>query len=246
MLVCYLDDSGKDAQNPLTTVAGYVAREAGWAAFERDVEPWFAKYEVPILHATELEHSNRTAFQGWKVIKKQSFVSRVCVERNRHAMMGFIASAQKVNYREYRERYPQASSPYTICFQIILNWVLNTVGVGKIAHEEGVAFVLEHGHENNREAEIAFEDIRGNFELEKVLRSFKSVPKNECRAIQLADLLAFCGRRDHVSMCAAREKGNARYPAEMMMKIIAEGLPHRATRQSVFTTRTSRGRLWLT
>ena len=29
MFVCYLDDSGSDLQNPITTLAGYVARERG-------------------------------------------------------------------------------------------------------------------------------------------------------------------------------------------------------------------------
>jgi hypothetical protein len=31
MLVCYLDDSGKGAQNPITTIAGYLASEDAWA-----------------------------------------------------------------------------------------------------------------------------------------------------------------------------------------------------------------------
>jgi hypothetical protein len=30
VLICYLDDSGKDPQNPITTLAGYVARDAAW------------------------------------------------------------------------------------------------------------------------------------------------------------------------------------------------------------------------
>jgi hypothetical protein len=40
MLVCYLDDSGKDSQNPITTIAGYVPSEDAWAAFEKEVEPF--------------------------------------------------------------------------------------------------------------------------------------------------------------------------------------------------------------
>ena len=30
MFVCYLDDSGKDRENPITTLAGYVAMEEAW------------------------------------------------------------------------------------------------------------------------------------------------------------------------------------------------------------------------
>jgi len=51
VLVCYLDDSGKDPQNPITTLAGYIARDTAWEAFESDVEPWFSEFNVGILHA---------------------------------------------------------------------------------------------------------------------------------------------------------------------------------------------------
>ena len=39
MLVCYLDDSGKNKQSAFTCLAGYVAPEEVWAEFEKNVEP---------------------------------------------------------------------------------------------------------------------------------------------------------------------------------------------------------------
>ena len=39
MLKCYLDDSGKDPQNSITTIAGYAATAQQWTAFETDAEP---------------------------------------------------------------------------------------------------------------------------------------------------------------------------------------------------------------
>jgi hypothetical protein len=77
VLVCYLDDSGKDLQNPVTTIAGYVARDAAWIAFESDVENWFGQYGVTVLHAKEL-HDSDGEFRGWPVLKKQAFISLVC------------------------------------------------------------------------------------------------------------------------------------------------------------------------
>ena len=64
MLVCYLDDSGKDPQNIVTTIAGYIATEDGWAAYEAAVEPIFAKYGVNVLHAKEL-HDTHGEFADW-------------------------------------------------------------------------------------------------------------------------------------------------------------------------------------
>ena len=41
MLVCYLDDSGQDPQNTVTTLAGYIAREGDWKQFEGEIEADF-------------------------------------------------------------------------------------------------------------------------------------------------------------------------------------------------------------
>ena len=57
MFVCYLDDSGKDRENPITTLAGYVAMEAAWIRFERNVEPVFKKFGVEVLHAVSLHNT---------------------------------------------------------------------------------------------------------------------------------------------------------------------------------------------
>lgn len=87
MLVCYLDDSGKDPQNPITTVAGYLARDDAWPAFEAEVEPIFAAHRVSILHAKEL-HDTDGDFKGWSVLPKQAFVARISNVSSRYLMMG--------------------------------------------------------------------------------------------------------------------------------------------------------------
>jgi hypothetical protein len=76
MLVCYLDDSGKDSQNPITTIADYVASEDAWTEFEKEVEPYFAERKVSILHAMDL-HNTRDEFKGWSVLNKEAFVARI-------------------------------------------------------------------------------------------------------------------------------------------------------------------------
>ena len=44
VLVCYLDDSAGDPKkNPVTTIAGYIARDTTWKAFETEVEPILGK-----------------------------------------------------------------------------------------------------------------------------------------------------------------------------------------------------------
>ena len=59
-----MDDRGKDAQNRITTVAGFAATDIQWANFEAEVEPVFSEYGVKVLHARDLENPDNE-FEGW-------------------------------------------------------------------------------------------------------------------------------------------------------------------------------------
>src|ERR1700730_1758524 len=84
VLVCYLDDSGKDPQNPITSLAGYVAKDTSWQGFEIEFEPIFDDCGINVLHARDLENTDGE-FTGWRKLKKQAFVSRLSTALSRHA-----------------------------------------------------------------------------------------------------------------------------------------------------------------
>ena len=163
MLVCYLDDSGKDAENPITTIAGYVASEEAWAEFEKEVEPYFVERHVSILHAVEL-HNTRGEFKGWSVLSKEAFVARIAQVASKHVSFGFGMSAEKGNDKDhavYRiDTSGQTVAPYTFCFQVIVDWLLRDIRIGKRVHEEGIKFLLEEGHDNNAHAKKEFHCVR--------------------------------------------------------------------------------------
>lgn len=228
VLVCYLDDSGKDPQNPVALVAGYIARDTEWERFEAEVEPWFIENKVPILHATDLK-GTRGAFAGWPILKKQAFVSRICQARNPHVMLGMSMAIEKASYDAYRKsKEPErTSSLYSLCFNVIVDWIFRDRRLGKFSNDEGVAFILECGHENNAEAQDVFYEVRKRHGLEALMHSISFVPKDRCRAIQLADLYAFYSRRNDVAALKAQAAGKETYPTEMMLRIITQGTPHR-------------------
>jgi hypothetical protein len=161
VLVCYLDDSGKDRENPITTLAGYAATEAQWRGFETEVEPIFAEYGVKILHTKDL-HNTDGEFEDWRLLKKQAFVARICSALSHYEPFGMSASAAKAVYakRATESSRKRTITPYAWCFNLIINWVLTDIRIGRIAHEEGVSFILEMGHQNNVEAEKVFHDVR--------------------------------------------------------------------------------------
>src|SRR5262245_49602809 len=68
----------------------------------------------------------------------------------------------------------------------------------------------------------------GDDAIENVLRSISFVPKEHCRAIQLADLLAFYSRRDGVAYLRAIEKNDETFTSDTIVKIITERVLHRA------------------
>lgn len=94
-----------------------------------------------------------------------------------------------------------------------------------------MSFVLETGHENNPEAEEVFNNVRRLYgDAGAALRSICFVPKESCRAIQMADLFAFYSRRHGVEtyMASPVDKQRLIYEPGMMLNIITESVPHRA------------------
>jgi hypothetical protein len=229
MLVCYLDDSGKDRANPITCLAGYAAPEAAWRQFESDAEPIFQKYigSQP-LHAMDL-YGTRKLYAGWSVLKKQSFVAQVCLKLYPSHPLGVSFSVRKSTYatraiealkRGLRKR---TVTPYTFCMEVILNWLLTDVRCGKLANEKGLALILECGNEHNEEAENALASLKTLHGLEQV-RSLSFVPKTACRAIQMADIFAFYTRRHNRNIEVA---GNEP-PVDPVLKVLLEGLGQRS------------------
>jgi hypothetical protein len=229
MLLCYLDDSGKDPQNPITTLAGYIARDAAWAKFEADVEQWFSQFNVGILHAKQL-HDTDADFKGWSVLKKQTFVSRICQARNPHIMMGLSMSAEKGTYKCHtaQSNRRRTVTPYSFCFNVINDWVFRDMRIGPAANEEGVAYIIECGHENNAEIEEEFYEIKQQHpDITDLMHSICFVGKTSCRAIQLADLFAFYSRRNQAAALTAKKENRDSSQIETMIRIITEKLPHR-------------------
>ncbi len=230
VLLCYLDDSGKDAQNPITTLAGFIAKDDEWRRFETEVEPTFTKYGVKVLHTKDLHHTTGE-FTNWKVLQKQFFVSGICRALSQRVPLGVSMSALKGIYktRATESNRKRTVSPYTFCLSVIIDWILRDIRVGRSVHAEGVTFILERGHQNNAEAEDYFHSVRRLFpELEGVLRSIEFVSKESCRAIQAADLLAFYSRRHGVAMERAPLSERAMISPESIMNIITGNLPIRA------------------
>jgi hypothetical protein len=177
-------------------------------------------------------HGSRGEFAGWSVLKKQTFVAKLCTALSQHALLGVSASVHKAQYknRTAESDRKRTVTPYTFCSNLIIDWLLTDIRVGKIANTEGVAMILERGHENNAEAQRNFYDVRDEHGLDNILRSISFIDKEHCRAIQMADLFAFYSRRHGARMESAspNEKPIVQRTPGTMLNIMTERLPHRA------------------
>lgn len=225
VLVCYLDDSGKHAQSPITTVAGFVATAEQWLAFETQAEKIFSETGVTLLHATDM-HSTKGEFEGWRILRKQAFVARLCGALKTHIPLAISMSAVKATYADAASRRDRKRTvtPYTFCTNLVLDRILRNPKVGRQANEDGIALVFETGHQNNEETRLNFEDVVALHGLDNVLKSVSFVGKASCRAIQMADLMAFYSRRHNsVEIELTVQERMTRQP-EPMMRIIAESI----------------------
>jgi len=217
-----------------------LASEEAWAELEKEVEPNFVERHVSILHAVEL-HNTRGEFKGWSVLSKEAFVARIAQVASKHVSFGVSMSAEKGNYKDhavYRiDTSRQTVAPYTFCFQVIVDWLLRDIRIGKRVHEEGIKFLLEEGHDNNAQAKKEFHWVREHYKLENVLHSIDFAKKNSCRAIQLADLIAFYSRRDGVDLLKSKQPGAPEYKMDQMIKILCEKIIHRGFVASGFSDR---------
>jgi hypothetical protein len=137
MLTCYLDDSGKDPQNRVTTLAGYLARDTAWGIFETQVKPIFENAHINILHAKDLEDTHGE-FKGWKLLRKQALIARICRTLAEHSMLGVSMSAVKETYsqRAKESARKRTVTPYSFCLNVIIDWLLRDIRTGHAVWKE--------------------------------------------------------------------------------------------------------------
>src|SRR5207249_12322507 len=71
------------------------------------------------------------------------FRSKIGQASSRHLMMGLSMSALKGSYQEHAMYRAGGSAPrrtvtsYTFCFQVIVDWILRDIRIGRAANTEG-------------------------------------------------------------------------------------------------------------
>lgn len=225
VLVCYLDDSGTHRESSVVTVAGFTATSKDWARFEGAAEHVYAEYGISgPVHAHAM-NSTDGDFKGWSMRKKQDFCSTLFSHLVPSLSFGISVSAHKEMYATRKKEYDVWHN-HSAFGNAFMNALLHTYQETLVNHpvamscpEIDLSIIMEDGNRNNGDALNVFNHLKHERGLPK-LASMSFAGKRDCKAIHLADLLAYYTRR-WMDSCVKADRKVAK-PA--MLAAISEGI----------------------
>jgi hypothetical protein len=198
VLVCKLDASGTDAENPIITMGGYVGLLTGWLDFEVQARAIFDRYEVNVLHAKEF-YDTDDDFEGWTKLKKQTFVRELqdCI-RGR-LKLGISTSVVKAEHSRMKKdrNIGHNESAFGFCLRHTIARLVSDP-VMEEAFKTGLDLTVVHesGDDNAGDAQRVFNQIKAiSPEHNRRLRSFGFADKASTIGLQIGDFLAVTSRK---------------------------------------------------
>jgi hypothetical protein len=195
MIVCHLDDSDSTV-GPVIVLGGHVALDTTWKAFEPVADAYMSSWGVEILHTKDF-HRSDGIFKGWSRNKKEEFADGLFSIASRYNILGIFASARKSDVKAIIRKNTgfQNMSPLGLCFGHIISAIMMKMHISR-GDRPPLSFVVESGHKNNSNLVKYFDWLKRQGEgPRRDLSSITFAAKNDSRAIQMADFLAFYGRK---------------------------------------------------
>lgn len=225
MLSIYLDDSDADT-GAVMTIAGYLAEQDAWTRFEAHAEEVCHTFDVDVLHCREFE-KNKGCFKGWSIPRKTAFMLAIRDAMLGNVICGISRSIPKEYYKARKAQLrlnPQIGA-YGFCFGTIVHTLCHgsEIGLMEQVKAEGVAYKVEAGHKNNPELKTYIESEVQHSNLNDAT-TIEFVEKTSCRAIQIADLLAFFSRKKANRWF--KSKGRIAYFPDIIDLYIQPLIPH--------------------
>ena len=181
------------------SIAGYLATKEGWIGFEREVEPYLTEMGVKTLRGKDF-HNGHGDFKNWSREKKQSFVHYLYSIAHRHLIYGTSSTVNKKDFFKLKKRDPSLRnlSPLGLAFSsIAFSIISKDFEYRRPFLDMSLNFVVELGNKNNGNLVRYFKWIKDTWpEKTHPIGTISFVDKHDCRAVQLADFLAFHGRRE--------------------------------------------------
>jgi hypothetical protein len=125
-MTAYLDESGTHGKKAATVVlGGFISNEAGWTAFERDLDALLKANNAEYFHAKKLRKRSGP-FKYFTEAKKALFVTDFFDLVDKHLAYGFAISLSPKDFLEiYRAKKTlpkkmRHDSQYGLCFRLCM------------------------------------------------------------------------------------------------------------------------------
>lgn len=197
VLVCYLDDSDTELGRNLA-LAGYYAQAESWLRFEDEVAPIFAAYGVDVLRGKDIV-DGKGSFKGWRLNKKIEFTDAVFSVLSEHVVEGVASCVEKKWFKRERESRPEFKnvSPLGLALSSTIASITFKAPIPVVdPMKDGIRLFIESGHRNNGNLDRIFAGLMKDTSLIPPNSSIMMIDKRSCRAIQVADMLAFFSRKE--------------------------------------------------
>jgi hypothetical protein len=190
----YLDESGTHQGAKSLIVAGYLALEEEWTAFELEWRAALSDYQVAAFHATDF--ANQVApFDGWSSKKRLEFFESLTSIIARHAWAGYAVFIPIDRYtKAVSERAAKMlGGPYGLAALRLFFDVADTLrAVDPMAE---IAYVLEDGARGKGQILKVYE-LKQQYDNLRI-RSLRFGTKDHFVPLQAADVLAYELYREH-------------------------------------------------
>jgi len=162
------------------------------------VNPVFEDFKVNVFHAVDFQLS-RGEFKGWDGFKKRAFLENVYDCAKLFVIEGIAAFVNKEDFKAIRKKDSrlQNTSAYGLALNSIITSIIEKGPPYIERRRRRIDFFIEEGNKSNGNLENAVRWHRGFMDYGPLMGDVAQIPKRRCRAIQLADALAYYGRRQN-------------------------------------------------
>jgi hypothetical protein len=193
VLYGYFDDSGTDAASPVAVMAGYVASEKMWRRFERDTKRLFDSEGIKFFRAKLFDHGQKQ-FKGWSDARKLRFATEWFESAHKFLLRGASGAILKSDHKEVKAKHRKASSisDQSTCMSIVMHMLCEDGLVWSNIKRHNLSLVVEKSGTADEGIRLGLDNLAlANDELEAALKSVTFANKEDVRALQLADFLAY-------------------------------------------------------
>jgi Protein of unknown function (DUF3800) len=185
MFTAYYDDSGTAGDTLAVAVAGFVATDEQWSHFERNWNDSLRKFGISLLHMREFNHSlgEFSKFKNRKE-ERQAFLTQLLSHIKVRAAYATGQAVLMNAYRKVNEIHAldYAFPPYALAGRTCIARINLWAGKRGIPKEQ-IQHVFEDGSAGKSKL---YECVLRDHNVEVTFRK-----KNECVALQAADLFAY-------------------------------------------------------